>query len=120
MFYGHLVFLVTHSQTPKNYLKHQMTNIFSLFDGEKIFKFLNGLKWPWWSLSVFGHSGKFECKVVCHLVFEAILLIDNFCYCNLFLFFEYFNKSIQLSGNFVIFLIWPNLIKRFEVTRCFG
>ena len=96
-----------------------MTDIFSLFDGEKIFKFLNVQIWPWWSLSVFGHFGKFECKVVCHLVFEAILLMDNF-YCNLFLFFEYFNKSIQLSGNFVIFLIWPNLIKRFEVTRCFG
>ena len=93
MFYGHLVLLVTHSQTPNNYPKHQMTDIFSLFDGEKIFKFLNVQIWPWWSLSVFGHFGKFECKVVCHLVFETILLIDN-SYCNLFLFFEYFNKSI--------------------------
>ena len=28
MFYGHSVFLVTHSQTPRNYLKHQMTDSF--------------------------------------------------------------------------------------------
>ena len=94
MFCGHSVFLVTHSQTPKNYLKHQMTNIFFLFDGEKIFELLNVQKWPWWSLSVFGHLGKFKCKVLFQLVFEVILLFDNLCYCNLFLFYEYFNKSI--------------------------